>query len=95
MQHLNYCRQIQTAIVDRDCLIFASAKNKEDMDAQIFYSESALKLATKFILPFNGSLIDDEGLRGVRSHEDLFLTFRYVALELESDGDGRGISKRV
>ncbi len=94
MQHLNYCRQVQKAIVDRDCLYFCSKDNKEDMDAQIFYSESALKLATKFVLPLNGSLIDDEGLRGVRSHEDMRLPFQYVALEFEAEED-HGLEKRV
>ena len=85
MQHLNYCRQLLDAF-SQDHKISFPASIQEGQDEYVRELAKSvypvIKGASKFLLPFNGRILDDREMRAIG--DKIELPYKEIAIEYEA-----------
>lgn len=81
MQHLNYCRQLTEYGVENIVSVSGFHERWDELFGESF--AETLNSSTKFALPKNGLIIDDDEYRGLLSTGILGIPFEKLALEYE------------
>lgn len=91
MEHLNYCRQLLKR--SKTALSKAPAKSPAEKAAQAVID--LCNKSQKFLLPFDGKIIDDEALRALDDSMPLQLPYPVIALEFKGEAATPQEAKRI